>query len=210
MTRRASIILNNMEVVMSTLISILEKIKQRGLSEDFFYRLATPEGNAILEHFVDIIAEHDSVHVLIDYNRALLCKAEDCGLEDNGVKLKLGKFPLQKTGKGVKDINIIFSYFKTSELIGSDVRDAMREMSTRGYRPVTAGELLSLAICFPRLGVEFPIFALGSIYVDSNCSESVMCITRKGLGWSIKIPNLDYDSHANTKNKIICFAVTRK
>lgn len=195
---------------MSTLISILEKIKQRGLSEEFFYRMATPGGNIILEHFVDIIAEHDSVHVSVDYDRVLLCKAEDCGLKDDSIKFELDKFPLQKIRKGIKDIDIVFSYFNTNELIGLNIVDAMKEITMNEYRSVTAEELLSLASCFPKLSVEFPIFALGSIYTGNNCSQNVIYITRKGLGWDINIANLNRGGHTETKHKIICFAVTRK
>lgn len=66
-----SAIISGMGVGMSLIQSIVGKAKKKGLSDEDIHRLATPEGEELLDQFVALMAEQKRVELMAEEKRAV-------------------------------------------------------------------------------------------------------------------------------------------
>ena len=157
-----SAIVSGMGVGLSILNSFVEKARKRGLGDEVIHRLATPEGDEILDKFVDLVAEADgktgsSFKVTVDYSKTLEQMIADGKYDWKNSDIKAKNFPLN--GQGTTAVNIELVHFNRN--IESDT--ALAELDKMGLRPATLPELLAFGAKYPDKQREFPIVALGSV-----------------------------------------------
>jgi len=156
-----SAIVSGMGVGLSILNSVVEKARKRGLGEEVIHRLATPEGDALLDKFVDLMAEANgntgnSFKVTVDYDRRLERMIEDGKYDWNNSDINAKNFPIE--GKGTAEVDIELVHF--NRVMESD--DVLKELDKMGFRPATLPELLAFGAKYLDKQREFPIVALGS------------------------------------------------
>jgi len=158
-----SAIISGMGVGLSILSSVVEKARKRGLGEEVIHQLATPEGDKLLDKFVDLMAEANgktanSFKVTVDYDRTIeeMVAAGKYNWSNSDINAK--NFPI--SAKGKVEVNIEPVHFKRR--MRSD--EVLRELDKQGLRPATLPELAALGEQHPELQREFhQIVALGSI-----------------------------------------------
>lgn len=83
-----------------------------------------------------------------------------------------GNFPSGRTEKGKRKKKVAFSFFHPDKEVESD--EALEQIERDGCRPATLKELLSFGQAKPELQRQFPIIALGSIWVSPDGGRSVV------------------------------------
>ena len=92
-------------------------------------------------------------------------------------------FPTKRKGKAEIEIKL----FHFNRYISSE--DVIKEMDNAGYRPAELHELLVLGEKYPDLQREFPIAALGSVWLAPDGNRDVPFLNRLG---SKRILNLSW------------------
>ena len=174
-----SAIVSGMGVGLSIRNSFVEKARKRGLGDEVIHRLATPEGDEILDKFVDLVAEADgktgsSFKVTVDYSKTLEQMIADGKYDWKNSDIKAKNFPLN--GQGTTAVNIELVHFNRN--IESDT--ALAELDKMGLRPATLPELLAFGAKYPDKQREFPIVALGSVWRSLNGDRYVACLCCDG------------------------------
>jgi len=176
-----SAIVSGMGVGLSILNSVVEKARKRGLGEEVIHRLATPEGDALLDKFVDLMAEANgntgnSFKVTVDYDRRLERMIEDGKYDWNNSDINAKNFPIE--GKGTAEVDIELVHF--NRVMESD--DVLKELDKMGFRPATLPELLAFGAKYLDKQREFPIVALGSAWRCLFGYRGVAYLGRGGSG----------------------------
>lgn len=154
--------------LMGIVIALIAAIKRRGGSEADLYRLATPDGEGLIEDLADLIVRSgcgDAQRVFVvrvnydhsveyairmgRYGQKCLCGASE-------------RCPSQETG--TRDIAIkLFDFLLNDDL---HIGDIVAELDAHGFRPATLKELLAFGERYPVLLREIPVIALGSVFDD--------------------------------------------
>lgn len=108
-------------------------------------------------------------------------------------------FPIK--GEGEQSVEITLFY--PNQITTSD--QVMAEMDQAGYRPAKLEELLALGATSPDLQREFPIIALGSVWVRRDGDRGVASLDRDGSGRELYLDwfGSEWDEHCR-------FAAVRK
>lgn len=153
-------IVSGMGLAMSIITNLVSKVKKAGGTDEDIHRLATPDGEVVLEKIADIIvsSKQQVFKVVVDYAKSLgeMILAGKYGLVNDDIVSN--HFPIQ--GEGRKEVEITLFHF--NRVISSD--NAITEMTKTGYRPAFVEELLALGAAYKELQKQFPIVALGSVW----------------------------------------------
>jgi len=157
-----------MGLAMSIITNLVGKVKKAGGTDEDIHRLATPEGENILEKIADIIvnAKRQVFKVLVDYTKSLKEMIKAGKYDRVNDDITSNRFPIK--GSGQKEVEITLFHF--NRVISSD--NAIAEMAKAGYRPVLSEELLTLGAAEKELQKQFPIVALGSLWQSCVLSLS--------------------------------------
>jgi hypothetical protein len=128
----------------------------------------------------------DEIALTVDYSCTVqeMINAGNYGWINNDITAK--HFPLSTELNG-KKVPVSTKLFHFNHTISS--KDATSEMDKAGYRPATLAELLALGEAHPELQKEFPIVALGSIWLSAYDDRVVPVLSfdfskrRLVLGW---------------------------
>ncbi|MBI3825640.1 MAG: hypothetical protein HY294_06580 [Candidatus Rokubacteria bacterium] len=140
-----------------------EKAKARGLTDEDLDRLATKDGDCLLEKIADLLASEarsatrTAFPVTVDYHWSLdaMIKAGRYGWVNLDITAE--HFPVKP---GPAEVSIELVHF--DRVMSSD--DVLAEFDRRGLRPATLPELLSFGAKYPEKQREFPIVALASVW----------------------------------------------
>ncbi|MBI2039244.1 MAG: hypothetical protein HYT22_03130 [Candidatus Niyogibacteria bacterium] len=189
-TKDRSAIVSGMGVGMSIIQTLVGKAQRRGVPDEVVHSLATPEGDALLDQFVEIMAStrrgaNDSnlYPITVDYTLSLerMIAAGHYDWKNDDITAK--HFPMKGEGSANVEIQLVhFNRVMESETV-------IRELDTMGLRPATLEELLAFGAKYPDIQREFPIVALGSVWRYASGFRSVPFLGRSGaqrhlgLGW---------------------------
>lgn len=161
--KEVSAIVSGMGVGMAILTSLMDKAKKRGLSEESIHRLATPQGDALLDKMITVLAEATATvgnifRVLVNYDLrvdAAIRTGKYDWVNDN---ITENNFPTNR--KGTTELDIVLVHLDRN--VSSE--DAIKELDKRGLRPAELHELLSFGAKYPDEQRKYPVVALGSVW----------------------------------------------
>ncbi|MDP2910681.1 MAG: hypothetical protein Q8N58_02775 [bacterium] len=171
-----SMIVAGAGLVASIFTTFVKKVREKGGTDEDIHRLATPDGEAVLEKIADIIvsSKHQVFKVMVDYAKTLEEMIKD-GQYD-WVNHDIASDHFLVTGTGQKETEITFFHF--NRVISSD--NAIVEMAKAGYLPALVEELLTLGAAYKELQKQFPIVALGSVWQYPDGDRYVPCLPWDG------------------------------
>jgi hypothetical protein len=158
---KASAIIAGAGWVAGVFISLANRVHEMGGSDEDIHRLATPEGEKILDQIAEIIARdaRPRFKITVDYNQTLEQMIESCNFE-GGVNSDISSKNFPVLGSGKRDLEI--ELFRFMGFVSGD--KSLQEIKKAGYRPATLPEILALAKDHPELQTKFSVVALGSAW----------------------------------------------
>ena len=199
-----SAIVSGMGVGLLILTSFVEKARKRGLGDEVIHQLATPEGDLLLDRFVDLMAGANgkpgrSFTVTVNYDLLLERMIEDGKYDWSNNDITANNFPME--GKVNVEVTIELVHF--NRVMESD--EVQKELDKQGLRPATLPELLAFAARYPDKQREFPIVALGSVWRSFGGRRDVPYLWSRSSGRGLGLSWLD------RRWSILChFAAVRK
>lgn len=167
--------------------------------------LVMEEKNLTIEEVIKFIAHaptydkkvvdtSDKIILNIDYTKTVEQAIADGDYDYKNSDINAKNFPVSPEMIG-KKADVSAKLFHFNRNISSE--DVISEMDNAGYRSATLMELLTLGILFPELQRQFPIIALGSVWLFANDNRCATCLDvhgskrRLNLGWF----DLDWYAH---------------
>lgn len=115
----------------------------------------------------------DEIKLTIDYTKTVEQVISDGNYDYKNSNVTSENFPISPEMVG-KKVEVSAKLFHFNRDISSE--DAISEMDKDGFRPATAMELLVLGFLFPELQRQFPIVALGSVWLYADDVRFVPCL----------------------------------
>lgn len=172
-----SMIIAGAGLVASIFTMLVKKVREAGGTDEDIHRLATPDGEDILNKVAEMIvsANRQTFKIMVDYGKTLaeMVAAGKYDWVDSDITAE--HFPVQGEGKKEKEV----AFFHFNRTITSD--QVISEMDKAGYRPATIEELLVIGASQPELQRQFPIVAIGSVLRLSCGLRRVPCLDWDGL-----------------------------
>lgn len=193
-----SAIVSALGVLMGIITALVSAVRKQGGTDADIYRLATPEGESLIEKIAALIVQagkpieqlaENCYKVAVDYgqNLAQMIAAGKYDCADSDINAE--NFPASGTGK--QDIAIELVHY------GRDMEtDAvLKDLESKGMRPAILPELCAFGSTYPEKQREFPIVALGSVwqyrrgnryvaYLDFWRAERELRLNRFDYRWS--------------------------
>ena len=184
--------------------SLLEKVRKRGYSDDEILRVASAQGDNLLDKFADVMAAaarkpHDTFPVTVNYE---LC-VEDAIRAGNyqAVHADINGKNFPSTRKGQADVAIVlvrFDHRMKSE-------DVLKELERDGLRAAELPEFLAFGAKYPDVQRKFSVAGLGSVWQDRKGYRNVPCLYEASEGRYLDLHWWDDGWYSYTR-----FAATRK
>ena len=181
MPKNNSLIISGMGVGMSILTSLVEKARRRGLSDEDFHNLATPEGEPILDQFVEVMVNAKTVgqelasRVIASF--AITCKGylaselvKDGKYDWHNELITDSLFPIQPHAPVVRKIEFVECDFDPSS------EQALEELKRRGLKQPTKEDALEFGKEHPKEQRKRPIVFLHKPVLDPNGSRRVLVL----------------------------------
>lgn len=188
-----SAIVSALGVLMSIITALVSAVRKQGGTDADIYRLATPEGESLIEKIAALIVQEvgkpieqlakNCYKVLLDYGQTLQQMIANGKYNYANSNITSGNFPM--TGNGKQEVIVELVHY------GRDMAtdDVLKDLESKGMRPAILPELLAFGATNPEKQREFPIIALGSVWHDRGGDRSVPYLGRDGsrrelnLGW---------------------------
>jgi len=184
--------------------SLLEKVKQRGYSDDEILRVANAHGESLLDKFADVVAQaarkpRDPYPVTVNYDLSVE-EAIDAGKYQAVHGEITGKnFPSKRTGQAKLEIVLVrFEDRRKSE-------DVLQELEKEGLRAVELPEFLAFGATYPDVQRRFCVAGLGSVWQDRKGYRNVPCLYEASEGRYLDLHWWDDGWYSYTR-----FAATHK
>ena len=161
--------------------SLLEKVKKRGYSEDEILRVASAQGDGLLEKFADVMAEaarkpHDLFPVTVNCDLPLEKAIEAGDFQAVHAEITSKNFPAQRSGQANLELVLVrYEHRMKSE-------DVIQELDKEGLRAAELPELLAFAAKYPDMQRKFSIAGLGSVWKDRKGYRNVPCLYEASEG----------------------------
>ena len=193
-----SVFVSALSVLMGIITALVSAVRKRGGTDEDIYRLATPDGENLIEKIATLIVQagkpieklaENCYKVLVDYGQTLQQMIANGKYNYANSDIGGNNFPMTDNGKQEVVVELVhFGRDMESEAV-------FREFEARGLRAATLPELLAFGAAYPEKQREFPIIALGSVWQDRFGSRFVPCLdgfgSRRllsldwfGFGWS--------------------------
>jgi hypothetical protein len=167
---------------LSTILqSLLEKVKKRGYSDEEILRVASAQGDQLLDKFADVIAQsarkpREAYPVAVNYDLPVEEAIEAGNYQAVNADIKSKNFSWTQTGKANVEIVLIrFEHRISSE-------DVLRELAKEGLRAAELPELLAFGATYPEVQRKFSVVGLGSVWKDRRGDRNVPCLYEASEG----------------------------
>lgn len=178
-----SAIVSALGVLMSIITALVSAVRKQGGTDADIYRLATPEGESLIEKIAALIVRagkpieqlaENCYKVLVDYGQTLQQMIANGKYDYANSDITASNFPTQGSGRQNVVVELVhFGRDMASEAV-------LKEFEARGLRAATLPELLAFGATYPEKQREFPIVALGSVWLDRLGDRFVPCLNRLG------------------------------
>src|SRR3989338_10193376 len=203
-----SAIVSALGVLMSIITALVSAVRKRGGTDADIYRLATPEGESLIEKIAQLIVQaskpieqlaKNCYKVFVDYGQTLQQMIANGKYDYANSDITSGNFPM--TGNGKQEVVVELVHF------GRDMESdaVIKEFEARGLRAAMLPDLLAFGATHPEKQREFPIVALGSVWQDRYGSRRVPVLSGDGSGRLLYLFWSDYRWNDNCR-----FAAVRK
>lgn len=161
--------------------SLLEKVKKRGYSEDEILRVASAQGDGLLEKFADVMAEaarkpRDLFPVTVNYDLSVEQAIDAGNYQAVHADITSTNFPSARSGQAQLDVVLVrFEHRMRSE-------DVVQELDKEGLRPAKLPEFLAFGAKYPDVQRKFSIAGLGSAWKDRKGYGNVPCLYEASEG----------------------------
>jgi hypothetical protein len=161
--------------ISAILQTLLEKVKQRGYSEDEILRVATDQGDQLLDKFADVIAQaarkpREAFPVTVNYDLSLEEAIAAGDYQAVNAEISARNFSWKRTGKADAEIVLVrFDQRMTSE-------NVIRGLDEEGLRAAELPELLAFGASYPEVQRKFSVVGLGSVWRDRKGERNVACL----------------------------------
>jgi len=190
-----SVIVSALGVLMSIITALVSAVRKQGGTDADIYRLATPEGESLIEKIAALIVQagkpieqlaENCYKVLVDYGQTLQQMIANGKYDYANSDITSGNFPM--TGNGKQEVVVKLVHFGRD--MASDA--VLKEFEARGLRAATLPELLAFGATYPEKQRKFPIVALGSVWRDRDGDRRVPCLGRSGSERELDLSWADY------------------
>jgi len=155
--------------------SLLERAKQRGCSDDDILRVATSQGDNLLDRFADVVVEaasrrRDIFPVAVNYDLPVeeAIQAGDYQAVHPGIASQ--NFP--STRRGQADLEVVLVRF--DRRMASE--DVVRELDEEGLRAAELHEFLAFGAKYPEVQRKCSVVGLSSVWRDGKSYRNVPCL----------------------------------
>lgn len=151
---------------------LVSEVQKRGGDDGDIHHLTTPEADGLWGQIADLIVKDrkrakNVFQLVVDYDRSLKDSIRAGHYDWIGPSITGNHFPIGNEERGQREISLRLFHFDQD----IELPDAIQEMGKKGWRPATIRTLLALGEANPELQQQFPIIALGSVWVGpDNCS----------------------------------------
>ncbi len=184
-----SAIVSALGVLMSIITALVSAVRKQGGTDADIYRLATPEGESLIEKIAALIVRagkpieklaENCYKVLVGYGQTLQQMIANGKYDYANSDITSGNFPITAppTGGGKQEVVVELVHFGRD--MASDA--VLKEFEARGLRAATLPELLAFGATYPEKQREFPVVALGSVWQNRYGCRSVPYLIGSGSG----------------------------
>ncbi|TSC83630.1 MAG: Uncharacterized protein G01um101413_959 [Parcubacteria group bacterium Gr01-1014_13] len=206
---------------------IIKALRDAGASDDQL-RTIIANGSALPDQIVALLkgANDESqsggtYSVTIDYSKSLAQMIVAGKYDYANPDIVEKNFPIQRPNASEGDIQSSGNPYRTlgiqndnnTEIVLVHLKkvvtttEVLAHMDKLGLRPARIEELLAFGEKYPKKQLEFPIVALGSVWVYSDQLRHVACLDRNG---SERDLNLDWGNPAYAWSEVCRFAAVSK
>jgi hypothetical protein len=184
--------------------SLLEKVKKRGYTDDEILRVASTQGDSLLDKFADVMAEaarkpHDIFPVTVNYD---LSVEEAIAAGDyQAVNADITSKNFLSERKGQAEVNVVLVRFEHR----MKSEDVVQELEKEGLRPAELPEFLAFGARYPDVQRKFSVAGLGSVWQDRKGYRNVPCLYEASEGRYLDLHWWDDGWYSYTR-----FAATHK
>ncbi|MDP1688726.1 MAG: hypothetical protein Q8L47_01170 [bacterium] len=179
----------------SIIHSLFQKARKRGVPDGVIHSLSTPQGEGLLDKFVEILASAANTlagvyQLVVNYCMGLdeMIRAGKYDWINSDITSE--NFPITAHGK----VEIVAEVIHLNREVSSD--EAIAELEHIGYRPGTLPELLAFGEKHPNVQRGFPIVALGSVSRVEG-GRLVACLWSNGSKRKLNLHWFDNRWYAN-------------
>lgn len=199
-----SAVVSGMGLAMSIVTALVEKARKLGCSDEDIHRLATPDGETVLEKMAELMVQakkavENIFRLLVNYDLKVEAMVKEGKYDWKNNDINAKNFPTERAGQCEIELKLFhFNKAMTSE-------DVIKEMDKQGYRPAELSELLALGAKHPDEQRKYPIIALGSVWRYWYGSRGVAYLRLDDSGRELRLYCFDDGWHEDCR-----FAAVRK
>lgn len=175
MAKNKSAIVSALGVLMSIITALVSAVRKHGGTDADIYRLATPEGESLLEKIAELIVQaskpieklaENCYRIVVDYGQTLQQMIANGKYDRTNNDINASNFP---PTQGNDKQNVVIELVHFGRVIESDA--VLKEFEVRGLRAATLPELLAFGATYTEKQREFPVVALGSVRLVRGLHE---------------------------------------
>jgi len=161
--------------------SLLERVRKRGYSDDEILRVATAQGDSLLDKFADVMAEaarkpRDTFPVTVNYDLSVEEAINAGSFQAVHADINAKNFPSTRKGEAALDIVLVrFEHRMKSE-------EVLQDLDKEGLRAAELPELLAFGAKYPDVQRKFSVVGLGSVWQDRKGYRNVPCLYEASEG----------------------------
>jgi hypothetical protein len=161
--------------------SLLERVRKRGYSDDEILRVASAQGDSLLDKFADVMAEaarkpRDTFPVTVNYDLSVEEAIDAGNYQAVHSDINAKNFPSTRRGQAALEIVLVrFEHRMRSE-------DVLQELNKDGLRAAELSEFLAFGAKYPDVQRRFSVAGLGSVWRDRKGYRNVPCLYEASEG----------------------------
>ena len=155
--------------------SLIDRVKKRGYTDDDILRVATAQGDSLLDKFADVMIDaaskkRDIFPVAVNYDLSVE-EAVNAG-DYQAVHTQITSKNFPSTRRGHADLEIVLVRFERR--MASE--DVVRELEEEGLRAAELPEFLAFGAKYPEVQRKFSVVGIGSVWRDQKGYRNVPCL----------------------------------
>lgn len=158
--KNVSTLVSALGVLMSIITALVSAVRKQGGTDEDIHRLATPEGESLIEKIAELIVNagkpieqlaENCYRVVVDYGRSLAQMIAAGNYDWANKDINVDHFPIQGSGQQ----NVVVELVHFGRDMASD--EVLKEFAARGLRAATLPELLAFGATCPEKQREFEL-----------------------------------------------------